>query len=95
MKIEALRSLAQGFVDGDISVTTLETLSTHEICQRLCKYKGVGEWTVGTFLLHTAHRPDVLLYGDLNVRRGISDLYNLHDDTSSQSVTHLAMRVRE
>lgn len=87
-----IKGIAEEFVSGRLSLSMLEGLSDHELCHRLCAIKGIGEWTAGVFMLHFLNRPDVMLYGDLTVRMGLRDLYNLSARLERRAPveTHLA-----
>jgi 3-methyladenine DNA glycosylase/8-oxoguanine DNA glycosylase len=76
-KHSSIKGIAEEFASGRLSLAALEALSDLACCQRLCALKGIGEWTAGVFMLHFLNRPDILLYGDLTVRTGLRDLYNL------------------
>jgi DNA-3-methyladenine glycosylase II len=48
-KIEALRELAERFLDGRLSTQELQTLSDEEVKARLTAVRGVGPWTAPRF----------------------------------------------
>jgi len=77
-KCKYIRSLASAFVNGELDVGSMARLSDKDLCIQLCKVKGIGEWTAGVFMMHHLLRRDILLYGDLNVRMAMRDLYDLH-----------------
>lgn len=52
-------------------------LSTNEVIGLLTQMKGVGDWTVKTYLLLYEKRPDIVLYEDLDVRKGLRITYKL------------------
>lgn len=64
-----------------IDFSKLSDLPDDEIVKRLTALKGVGVWTVEMLLIFSLSRPDVLSYGDLAIRRGMTRLYGLKELT--------------
>ena len=52
-------------------------LSDSEIEARLTEVSGVGPWTVHGFLIIALDRPDVMLAGDVALRRAVRAAYAL------------------
>ena len=86
-KTRALRSLAAHIDSGTLDLTALPALSDDEIRGQLTAVDGIGDWTAGVFLMFTLRRPDVLLAGDLGIRKGVRDAYGLGDLPSAAAVT--------
>ncbi|WP_433303384.1 DNA-3-methyladenine glycosylase family protein [Actinoplanes sp. CA-030573] len=76
-KARALRSLAEHITSGDLDLAALPSLPDDEVRRRLTAVDGVGDWTAGIFLLFTLHRPDVLVAGDLGIRKAVQSQYAL------------------
>lgn len=89
-KIRYIRSLATAFVSGQLDVGNMAKLSDKQLCLELCKHDGIGEWTAGVFMMHHLLRRDVLLYGDLNVRLAMRDLYDLHPAVAMRRETEVS-----
>ena len=49
------------------------------IIEWLIEVRGIGRWTVEMMLMFHLGRPDVLLVGDLGVRKGIAATYGLEE----------------
>lgn len=91
-KASYIRDLAQHIVDEKITFPQLDNLSNDEIIRELTDVKGIGEWTVHMFLMFCMGRLDVLAYGDLGIRSGIKNLYQLEKLPTPQEVKDLAVR---
>ncbi len=76
-KVTFLRSLAGHVEDGSLELERLEELPDAEVVAELVQVKGLGVWTAQVFLLFTLGRPDILIVGDLGVRRGAERAYGL------------------
>jgi DNA-3-methyladenine glycosylase II len=76
-KVQTLRELADRFVDGRLDPAELERLPDEEVVARLTEVPGVGRWTAEGFLAIALHRDDVVLPGDLALRKAIQRAYGL------------------
>jgi len=75
-----IKNIAQAFVDKDLDIKKLRTMSDGEIISELTKIKGVGKWTAEMILIFTFKREDVFSLGDAGLRRAIKNLYKLEKD---------------
>lgn len=89
-KIKYMRDLAQHILDSKIDFKKLNMLSNDEIIVELTDVKGLGEWTVHMFLMFCMGRLDVLAHGDLGIRNGIRQLYDLPTVPSPTQVVEIA-----
>lgn len=89
-----LRALAERFVDGRLSDEALSRMSDEEIVALLTEVPGIGSWTAHGFLLVALDRPDVLLTGDLALRRAIQRIYGLDHSPTNDEIVQLAERWR-
>jgi DNA-3-methyladenine glycosylase II len=67
-----------------LNLSELSTLSDGEVIRKLTGLRGIGLWTAEMMLILCMERPDVLSWGDLAIRRGMSELYGLENLTKSQ-----------
>ncbi len=82
-----LRALAERFVDGELSDESLARMSDEEVEAALTDVPGVGPWTAHGFLIVALDRPDVLLTGDLALRRAVQRAYGFdHAPTQDEMV---------
>ncbi|MDF2634240.1 MAG: HhH-GPD family protein [Pelosinus sp.] len=79
-----IRSLSETIIRGDFDLLGLYELSDAEIIRRLSKLRGIGVWTAEMLLLNSMERPDVVSWGDLAIRRGMMNLYDLPEITKGQ-----------
>jgi len=89
-----LRTLAERFVDGRLSDQALAGLTDDEIEAVLTQVPGIGPWTARGFLLVALDRPDVMLQGDLALRRAVVRAYGFDHLPSEQEMSELAERWR-
>lgn len=74
-KAQYVIAIAKAFASGGFSHAGLAAKPDKELGEALRALPGVGAWTVEMLLIFTFHRPDILSYGDLAIRRGICRLY--------------------
>jgi DNA-3-methyladenine glycosylase II len=89
-----LRDLAERFVDGRLSDRALARLRDDEVEAVLTEVPGIGPWTAHGFLLIALDRPDVMLPGDLGLRRAVMHAYGLDQLPSEREMVELAERWR-
>jgi DNA-3-methyladenine glycosylase II len=93
-KIETLRDLAARLIDGRVSIEELSTLPDDEIIAALTEIPGIGPWTAQGALIIALERQDVVLPGDLALRKAIQAAYELDRLPSSDEVVALAEKWR-
>jgi DNA-3-methyladenine glycosylase II len=89
-KIETIRTLAERFASGELSEDAFAGRSDEEIEATLTSIPGIGPWTVHGFLIIALDRPDVLLPGDLALRRAVRNAYGLQEMPTEQETVRLA-----
>ena len=89
-KVATLRAIAGEFESGSLSDASLAAMSDDEIERRLTEIQGVGPWTVHGFLIIALDRPDVVLPGDLALRKAIERVYGLGHLPSQAEVLQIA-----
>jgi DNA-3-methyladenine glycosylase II len=88
-KSRALRSLAEHVASGELDLAGLPTLPDDEVRRQLVAVAGIGDWTAGIFLLFNLHRPDVMVAGDLAIRKAVQTQYGLDAMPDAAAVTRL------
>ena len=76
-KVRYLRSLAEHVLDGSLDLDTLGDLPDDEVIAALTAVSGIGPWSAQLFLMLHLRRPDVLVSGDLGIRRAVMLRYGL------------------
>ena len=89
-----LRALAERFVDGRLSDEAFARMTDDEIEAVLTEVAGIGPWTAHGFLIFGLDRPDVLLPGDLALRRAVERTYGLDHLPTEDEMVQLAERWR-
>lgn len=89
-KVSTLRQLAEHLSDGRLNEGVLSTLSDDELMAELTAIPGIGPWTVQGALLIALQREDVVLPGDLALRKAVQAAYRLDHLPSQQEVLAIA-----
>ena len=93
-KISTLRDLAERMTDGRLNQEALSTLPDDELMAELTAIPGIGPWTVQGALLIALQREDVVLPGDLALRKAVKTAYQLDHLPAEQEVLAIAQRWR-
>jgi DNA-3-methyladenine glycosylase II len=93
-KVDTLRELAARLVDGRLDEDTLAALPDDDFISALTAISGIGPWTAQGVLLVALRREDVVLPGDLALRKAIRDAYQLEQLPSEQEVLDIAEKWR-
>jgi DNA-3-methyladenine glycosylase II len=93
-KVDTLRDLAARLVDGTLDEDTLAGLPDDDFISALTAISGIGPWTAQGMLLVALRREDVVLPGDLALRKAIRDAYQLDGLPNEQEVLAIAEKWR-
>jgi DNA-3-methyladenine glycosylase II len=93
-KVSTLRDLAERMTDGRLDQDVLATLPDDELLAELTAIPGIGPWTVQGALLVALRREDVVLPGDLALRKAIQAAYALDHLPTQQEVLAIAEKWR-
>ena len=93
-KISTLRDLAGRLSDGRLDPEVLSGLPADEIIAALTAIPGIGPWTVQGALLIALGREDVVLPGDLALRKAIQAAYRLGHLPTQEEVLDIAGKWR-
>ena len=93
-KIGTLRDLAERLSDGRLDQDVLSALPDDELMAELTAIPGIGPWTVQGAMLVALRREDVVLPGDLALRKSIQAVYRLDHLPSQQEVLAIAEKWR-
>ncbi|KAL3130965.1 hypothetical protein ABBQ38_000288 [Trebouxia sp. C0009 RCD-2024] len=93
-KARYILDLAKHFQSGQLSDEKIATMDDDTLVEELTKVKGIGRWTVDMFAMFHLGRPDVFPLGDLAVRKGLQELYQLKVDYVLHVMScHVSLRV--
>jgi DNA-3-methyladenine glycosylase II len=93
-KVTTLRDLAERLSDGRLDPEVLSTLPDDELMAELTAIPGIGPWTVQGALIIALGREDVVLPGDLALRKAIQTAYQLGHLPTQQEVLDIAEKWR-
>jgi DNA-3-methyladenine glycosylase II len=93
-KVSTILDLAQRFTDGRLDMARLGTLPDDEFIAELTAIPGIGPWTAQGALLVALRREDVVLPGDLALRKAIRNAYELDHLPSEDEVLAIAEKWR-
>jgi DNA-3-methyladenine glycosylase II len=89
-KITTLRDLAARMSDGRLDPDVLGGLPDDELLAQLTAISGIGPWTVQGAMLIALGREDVVLPGDLALRKAVRAAYQLDHLPAPQEVLDIA-----
>jgi len=93
-KVSTLRDLAERLTDGRLDIGTLSALPDEQVIGQLTQVPGIGPWTVQGALILGLDREDVVLPGDLALRKAVRDAYQLDHLPTPDEVLAIAERWR-
>ena len=93
-KINTLRDLAARLTDGRLDQDMLSALPDDELIAELTAIPGIGPWTVQGAMLIALQREDVVLPGDLALRKAIQAAYQLDHLATQEEVLAIAEKWR-
>jgi DNA-3-methyladenine glycosylase II len=93
-KISTLRDLAERLSDGRLNQDVLSGLSDEELLAELTAIPGIGPWTVQGAFIIALQREDVVLPGDLALRKAVKAAYRLDHLPTQQEVLEIAEKWR-
>jgi DNA-3-methyladenine glycosylase II len=89
-KIGTLRELAGRLSDGRLDPEVLVTLADDELISLLTEIPGIGPWTAQGALIIALGREDVVLPGDLALRKAVRTVYRLDHLPTEDEVLAIA-----
>jgi DNA-3-methyladenine glycosylase II len=89
-KVATLRNLAERMSDGRLDQDVLGGLPDDQVIGELTAVPGIGPWTVQGALIIALGREDVVLPGDLALRKAVQSAYQLDHLPAQQEVLDIA-----
>ncbi len=93
-KIGTLRDLAERLSDGRLDPDALATAADDELIAILTEIPGIGPWTAQGALIIALGREDVVLPGDLALRKAVRNVYRLDHLPAEDEVLAIAEKWR-
>jgi DNA-3-methyladenine glycosylase II len=93
-KVNTVRELAERLSDGRLDMDRLTTMGDEEFIAELTAVPGIGRWTAQGALLVALRREDIVLPGDLALRKAVRAAYQLDHLPSQDEVLEIAEKWR-
>jgi DNA-3-methyladenine glycosylase II len=93
-KVSTIRELAERLSDGRLDPDVLAALPDDELISRLTEIPGIGPWTAQGALIIALGREDVVLPGDLALRKAVRAAYRLDHLPAEEEVLVIAEKWR-
>jgi DNA-3-methyladenine glycosylase II len=93
-KVSTLRDLAERLSDGRLDPDVLAALPDDELISLLTEIPGIGPWTAQGALIIALGREDVVLPGDLALRKAVRAAYRLDHLPAEEEVLVIAEKWR-
>ena len=93
-KIGTMRDLAERLTEGRLDQDVLSALPDDELMAELTAIPGIGPWTVQGAMLIALQREDIVLPGDLALRKAIQAAYQLDRLPTQEEVLAIAEKWR-
>ena len=93
-KVSTLRDLAERLTDGRLNPDVLNSMPDDELIAELTAIPGIGPWTVQGALIIALQREDVVLPGDLALRKTVQAAYQLDHLPTQREVLAIAEKWR-
>lgn len=89
-KIVYARELATAVKTKKLILKTLQNGHEDEVRLELKKIKGIGDWTVDVYLMHSLQRMDLFPLGDIALVNSLKEVKQLHPHTSKEEMLKIA-----
>lgn len=76
-KARYIKGIGEAAMSGRLDILKLKQMPDEEVIEKLSSFPGIGVWTAEMLLIFSLCRPDVVSWGDLAIRRGMTKLYGL------------------
>jgi DNA-3-methyladenine glycosylase II len=91
-KVRYMKDLSEKFLDGTIRPQRMPYLKNEEIIQQLTGVYGIGPWTAEMFLIFSLNRMDIFPVGDLGLKAGLKQIYNIRALPSPEKMRRLGKK---
>jgi DNA-3-methyladenine glycosylase II len=89
-KIVYARELAKAIQNKQLNLKKLHTSHEEEIRIELKKIKGIGDWTVDVYLMHSLQRTDLFPLGDIALVNSLKEVKKLHPKITKEEMLAIA-----
>jgi DNA-3-methyladenine glycosylase II len=89
-KIVYARELAKAVQSKELKLKEFSNAHEDEVRVELKKIKGIGDWTVDVYLMHSLQRSDLFPMGDIALVNSLKEIKQLHPHTSREDMLSIA-----
>jgi len=89
-KIIYARELAKAVQSKQLRLNKIAISHEDEIRLELKKIKGIGDWTVDVYLMHSLQRTDLFPLGDIALVNSLKEIKKLHPDVTKEKMLDIA-----
>lgn len=86
-KAEYVIGVSQAIASGELNLETLAQQDDETITQILVKYRGIGPWTAGSFLLFGLGRPNLFPLADIGLQNALKKLWTTTDKPKAEEIS--------
>ena len=89
-KIIYAKELAKAIQSKQLRLNKFSNSHEDEIRLELKKIKGIGDWTVDVYLMHSLQRTDLFPLGDIALVNSLKEIKQLHPHTTREDMLSIA-----
>jgi len=89
-KIIYARELAKAVQSKQLKLKKISLAHEDEVRHELKKIKGIGDWTVDVYLMHSLQRTDLFPLGDIALVNSLKEIKQLHPHTTKEDMLAIA-----
>jgi len=89
-KIIYARELAKAVQSKQLKLKKISLAHEDEVRHELKKIKGIGDWTVDVYLMHSLQRTDLFPLGDIALVNSLKEIKQLHPHTTKEKMLKIA-----
>ena len=89
-KIIYARELAKAVQSKQLKLKKISLAHEDEVRHELKKIKGIGDWTVDVYLMHSLQRTDLFPLGDIALVNSLKETKQLHPHTTKEEMLVIA-----
>ena len=86
-KAEYVIGVSQAIASGELNLEALALQDDETITQSLVKYRGIGPWTAGSFLLFGLGRPNLFPLADIGLQNALKKLWTTTDKPKADEIS--------
>lgn len=89
-KVVYARELAKAVQSKQLRLKRFSNAHEDDIRLELKKIKGIGDWTVDVYLMHSLQRSDLFPLGDIALVNSLKEIKQLHAHTTKENMLKIA-----